>query len=141
MGIRTAHVEWTGDFRNGRGTIEPGSGAFSADYCSGSIVGDEPGTNPTEILAAALAGCLSSTLAGALARGGYSPKRILTDARAHLENIEGVYSITRIELNTKGKVPDIDDSTFKQYAERIAKGCPVGKALASVEIILNAELL
>ena len=141
MAIRTAHVEWTGNLRNGQGKIEPGSSAFTADYCFDSILGDGPGTNPTELLAAALAGCLSSTLAGALSTAGYDPKRIHTDARAHLEKVDGVFAVTRIELHAQGEVPGIDASTFHQYVERITRACPIGKAVSSVELIITAELL
>jgi osmotically inducible protein OsmC len=37
-------------------------------------------------------------------------------------------------------VPGIDEKTFLEYAEGAKKGCPVSRALASVEITLNARL-
>jgi osmotically inducible protein OsmC len=37
-------------------------------------------------------------------------------------------------------VPGIDEAAFQQQAEGAKKNCPVSKALASVEITLNARL-
>ncbi|MHB0998055.1 MAG: OsmC family peroxiredoxin [Armatimonadota bacterium] len=141
MAIRTAQVEWTGDFKNGQGTFRPGSNAFTADYCYESIAGDGPGTNPTEMLASALAGCVSSTLAWGLSAGGYQSNRICTNARAYLEKTDKDFAVTRIDLHVQGEVIGIDEATFVRYVERITKSCPIGKALSSVDIIISAELL
>jgi len=43
--------------------------------------------------------------------------------------------------DTEGEVPGIDEKTFQELAEGAKKGCPVSKALASVNIELKAKLV
>ncbi|MGZ8628418.1 MAG: OsmC family protein [Actinomycetota bacterium] len=51
----------------------------------------------------------------------------------------GGFGITRIELNTEGEVPGIDEAKFKEIAEVAKQNCPVSKALAAVPITLTIE--
>ena len=77
-----------------------------------------------------------------LAQAGFTPTRVHTTARVHLERGESGFSITRIELNTEGEVPGIDEATFQAQAEAAKKNCPVSRALAAVsDIQVNARLL
>jgi osmotically inducible protein OsmC len=75
-----------------------------------------------------------------LAEAGHVPTRIETKARVHLEPVDGKPTISRIELETEGDVPGIDDTTFQDVAQRAKAGCPVSRALAAVEISLRARL-
>jgi osmotically inducible protein OsmC len=59
----------------------------------------------------------------------------------HLEQADGGPAITRIELSTEGEVGGIDADEFQRHAESAKSGCPVSKALAGVEISLEANLL
>jgi osmotically inducible protein OsmC len=48
----------------------------------------------------------------------------------------------RIELDTEGRVPDIDQQQFQSSAEEAKANCPVSRALAGIpEIVLTAKLL
>ena len=51
------------------------------------------------------------------------------------------FGITRVELETEAQIPGIDAKTFQEHAEGAKKGCPVSKALAAVEITLQAKLV
>lgn len=141
MPIKIAATKWTGDFRTGSGTIAPGSGNFEADYCFDSIIGEGPGTSPVEMLAAAVSGCFTSTLSGALTSAGYTVESIESEAKAYLDKVDGIWAITQIELHVQAKVPGIDESVFLQHVHKVAKGCPVSKAVSSVEIVVTAELV
>ena len=62
----------------------------------------------------------------------------------HLDKLaEGGFGITRIELDTRARVPGIDAGRVPaQIAEEAKQNCPVSKALAAVETIeVNAELV
>nr|MDQ3398026.1 OsmC family peroxiredoxin [Deinococcota bacterium] len=83
------------------------------------------------------AGCFSMALSAGLGKAGYTPESIRTEAKVHLEN----GAITTIELRTEASVPEIDESTFKEEAEKAKSGCPVSKALAGVDIKLEANLV
>ena len=141
MAVKTARVEWTGDFKTGQGTIVDGNGAFETQYSYASIFSDAPGTSPTEILGASLAGCFSGALAAYLSRANFSPARICTDAAVHLEPTAEGFRVARIHLNTQAEVPGIDESTFLATAEHAKSKCPVSMALEAIEITLNAVLL
>jgi osmotically inducible protein OsmC len=56
--------------------------------------------------------------------------------------VDGAPTIQRIELETEGRVPGIDQDHFQAHAEEAKAGCPVSRALAGVsEIDLTARLL
>lgn len=138
---RTADAEWQGKLQDGKGHMKLGSGAFEGTYSFGSRFGDAKGSNPEELIAAAHAGCFSMALAAALGKAGFSPKRVHTTAKAVLENKDGGFAITRIELNTEAEVAGIDDTKFQQQAEAAKRDCPVSRALTGTNISLKARLL
>ncbi len=140
MPKRNAKAIWNGDLKNGKGNMSFGSGAYEGAYTFKSRFEEGTGTNPEELIGAAHAGCFSMALAGDLADAGFSPESVNTDADVILEFVDGDPAITTIVLNTKANVPDIEDDTFQEIAEGAKKNCPVSKALAGVNIKLNAEL-
>jgi lipoyl-dependent peroxiredoxin len=140
MVIRAAEAEWSGSFHEGRGEMKLGSGAFEGAYSYSSRMEEGPGTNPEELLGAAHAGCLSMSLSRRLSAAGYEPTRIHTTARVHFDRAEEGFVISRIDLRTEAEVPGIDEETFQEQAESAKVNCPVSKALADVEISLEARL-
>ena len=141
MAIRTGQAVWEGDLRSGKGTMKFGSGAFEGNYSFGSRFEEGKGTNPEELIGAAHAGCFSMAFSAALATAGFTPKRVSTTARVHLDKGDSGFKITSIELNTEATVPGIDNDKFQQLAEDSKKGCPVSQALAAINIILQAKLM
>ena len=139
--IRDAQAQWKGDLREGTGTMAFGSGAFEGAYSFRSRFADGPGTNPEELIAAAHAGCFSMAFSNLLAQAGHTPKSVRTTARVHLEPVDGKQSITLVELITEGVVPGIGDDEFQQIAAEAKAGCPVSRALAAVQISLEATLV
>lgn len=138
MPIRNAHAVWNGTLREGSGTMKLGSGLFEGPFTYASRFESAQGTNPEELLGAAHAGCFSMFLAAQLTKAGFPPQRIETTAHVHLG--EGP-TITLIELDTKATVPNVDEAKFLELVDMSKKGCPVSKALASVEIKVNATLV
>ena len=141
MPVRSAKARWDGSLKDGKGTMRTGSGAYEGSYSFGSRFEEAPGTNPEELIAAAHAGCFSMALSAGLGREGYNPASVETSARAHLEKGDAGFAITRIELSTEAVVPDIDDAAFQAAAADAKANCPVSKALAGVEISLDARLV
>ena len=142
MPVRTSEAEWQGDLQSGKGTMKLASGAYEGAYSAESRFGEAAGSNPEELIAAAHAGCFSMAFSAGLARAGFTPTRVHTTAKVHIERGEGGFSITKIELDTEGEVPGIDNAKFQEQAEAAKKGCPVSKALAAVpEITVNAKLI
>ncbi|MFN8657079.1 MAG: OsmC family protein [Candidatus Obscuribacterales bacterium] len=140
MTERTAKAEWKGNLKEGQGTVKLGSGAFEGQYSFPSRFESGKGTNPEELIAAAHAGCFSMAFSAGLGKAGFTPTSIQTTAHVHLEKVGEGFEITRIDLETEGDVPNIDDATFQKEAENAKKGCPVSKALAGTKIELKANL-
>jgi lipoyl-dependent peroxiredoxin len=140
MPVRKANAVWEGSLKEGHGTIALGSGAYEGRYSFGSRFEETGGTNPEELIGAAHAGCFSMALSAGLGRAGFTPKRVATSAKVHLEKVGEGFKITRIELDNESEVPGIDESTFREHANKAKEGCPVSQALAGVEITLNARL-
>lgn len=138
MAVRKSSAVWKGTLNEGNGAMRVGSGAYEGPFTFASRFADGPGTNPEELIGAAHAGCYSMYLSALLSKSGFPPKEIRTTAAVHLG--EGP-TITLIELNCEGSVPNCDEKTFLEHAETAKKGCPVSKALAAVEIKLTAKLL
>jgi lipoyl-dependent peroxiredoxin len=140
MPVRTSSAHWDGPVPEGHGQMRLGSGAFEGSYGFGSRMGDEAGTNPEELIGAAHAGCFSMALAAALTRSGHPPTSIDTTARVRFEQRDGVWTIVRIDLSTQGTVPGIDAEAFRRQADEAKRTCPVSRALAGVDIELDARL-
>lgn len=117
-----------------------GGGAYEGPYSFASRFEEGKGTNPEELIGAAHAGCFSMALSGGLGKAGLKPQKIETTSKVHVERVGEGFSITKIELSTRGVVPGIDEATFRKYAEDAKKGCPVSRALTGVEIVLDAKL-
>lgn len=140
MPQRNAEATWEGDIK-GKGSIKLGSGAFEGAYSFGTRFEQAPGTNPEELIGAARAGCFSMALSLMLSQAGYKPERVHTSAKVTIDKVGEGFKITKIELQTEGRVPGIDEKTFQSYANKAKVGCPVSQALAATPIELKIKLL
>jgi osmotically inducible protein OsmC len=138
---RNAEARWAGDLKAGRGTVKLGSGAFEGPYSFVSRFEDGPDTNPEELLGAAHAGCYSMALAHALATAGHPATSVTTTAKVHLTKGATGFSISGIDLVTRGVVPGVSAEVFRKMAEETKVGCIVSRALASVPMQLDAQLV
>ncbi|PJJ97240.1 OsmC family peroxiredoxin [Lysobacteraceae bacterium NML91-0213] len=143
MGIsRKARARWEGDLKSGSGRLDTPQSGLMADtrYGFNSRFGDEKGTNPEELIAAAHAGCFTMALAAKLGEAGHAPESIDTEARVDL-SMEGGPTMSAITLATRARVPGIDPVRFRAIADDAKQNCPVSKALSAVPISLEADLL
>ena len=143
MAARTANALWEGSINEGRGQMSLGSGAFEGAYSFHSRFDEgENGTNPEELIAAAHAGCFSMALSLVLGQNGHEPESIQTQAKVSMRNLEDTGpTITKITLQTTGRVPGIDQDAFQKAAEMAKESCVVSRALGGVEeIVLEATL-
>jgi lipoyl-dependent peroxiredoxin len=141
MPARTATARWQGGLRDGNGTMRLGSGAFEGQYSFSSRFEEGTGTNPEELIAAAHAGCFSMALSAGLEAAGFTPTSVDTTAKVHLVPGNGGFRISRIDLTTSATVPSIEATAFQEQAEAAKANCPVSKALAGVDIQLDASLV
>jgi osmotically inducible protein OsmC len=143
MPERSAQVTWQGDLMSGNGEIhEVPSGAFGPLQITwASRAEEEHGgkTSPEELIAAAHASCFSMALSLGLAKAGTPPERLETSATVTFVPGTG---ITKSALSVVGRVPGIDEASFKAASEAAKDGCPVSGALkGNVELTLDARLV
>ena len=141
MPVRKAEAEWRGTLREGKGEVKVESGLFAGQYSFGTRFENGKGTNPEELIGAAHAGCFSMALSAGLEKGGHPAKRVHTTAAVRLEKVGEGFGITKIDLDCQAEVPGIDEATFQAEAKKAKENCPVSKALAGVQISLNAKLI
>jgi osmotically inducible protein OsmC len=136
-----ANATWEGTLKAGSGTMKP-EHAAEIQFSMGTRFEGETGSNPEEVIGAALAGCFSMALSVGLEKAGATPERIRTSAVVHLDRQDEGFAITTIELDTEVEAQGIDDAAFQDVAEATKEGCPVSKALAAVDKIeLSARLV
>lgn len=140
MPTRKASATWEGGLQEGKGSFKGESGVISGAYSFGSRFGEQGGTNPEELLAAAEAACFSMALAVGLEQNGTPATRVHTDAACTVEKVEEGFKITTMRLRVTASVPGVDDAKFQSIAAATKTGCPVSKALAGVDITLEATL-
>jgi osmotically inducible protein OsmC len=139
MAKRTASATWNGGLTDGDGRMSYGT--FEGNYSFASRFEDGEGTNPEELIGAALSGCFSMQLAADLGRAGHNPERVTTDAGVHLTKADSGFEISRIELDVAARVPGIGADEFSQVVDTAKANCLVSKALAGVgEITVDASL-
>jgi len=137
MPVRTANAVWEGNLKEGKGRMRFGGGAFDGAFTFASRFEEGSGTNPEELIAAAHAGCFSMAFSNELSKAGFTPTRVSTSARVHLES----GTITKIELVCEGKVPGIDEKQFLEIGEGAKKNCPVSRLVTGATVTLQATLL
>ena len=140
MTIRKAEANWRGSLREGAGELALESGAFRGPYTFRARFEQGAETNPEELLGAAHAGCFTMAMTAMLARQQLAPTEIRTTAAVHLVQDKNGVSIPRIELTTRARIPGLDAERFAALADDAKRNCPVSKALAGVEITLDAKL-
>ena len=133
MATRNGSAEWRGDLKSGSGELTVGDGAFTGAYSFESRFEEGEGTNPEELIGAAHAACFTMALSNTLAEHGHAPESVRTTAKVHLRQTDDGPAITRIDLETEGRVADIDEQHFAEHAEEAKAGCLVSRALAGVE--------
>lgn len=136
--VSTAQAHWEGSLMEGAGSVElvtSGVGSFDVAWAKRAEAGAGT-TNPEELIAAAHATCYSMALSHALAGNGTPPQAL--DTRVEVSFQPGV-GITGSHITVVGSVPGLDAEGFQAFAQDAKANCPVSKALAGVEITLDAS--
>jgi len=140
---RIATARWEGELMAGKGSMStPQSGLFNEqNYSFKTRFGDEKGTNPEELLAAAHAGCFSMALAAVLGKAGFTPDKIETRAEAMMEpGMDPGPTVTGVHLIVSASVPGISAEQFAEIANAAKAGCVISRAL-SVPVTMEAALV
>jgi osmotically inducible protein OsmC len=140
MSISKASAEWNGSLKRGQGSMKPDHGQ-AVPFSLGTRFEGVAGSNPEELIGAALAGCFSMALAASLGKEGVEPQKIETTAEVTLVPDEVGFAISKVELKTRVQVSGIDPVKFEHVARSTKESCPVSKALLGTSITLDAQLV
>lgn len=141
MAERKASAEWVGTLKEGKGNVALGSGAFSGSFSFDTRFEEGAGTNPEELLGAALAACYAMALNATLEKEGTPAKRVNAKAKVFLGKDDGGFKINRIDLETEGEVEGFTQEQFDEVAAKVKQTCIISRALAATEITLKATLV
>ncbi len=141
---RHAVVVWNATLREGNGTVNVGSEAFHDLPVTFSARTEDAGgkTSPEELLAAAHAICYAMSVSNTLTKAGWPPTNLVVNATCSLDRKpEGGLVISRMDLDVRGRVPDLTADGFQSLAIEAEKNCPVSVALRNnVEIRVTTHL-
>lgn len=137
---RYATAHWEGDLKTGQGRMStPQSGLFDAQrYSFNTRFGEEKGTNPEELLAAAHAGCYSMALGFMLGNAGFVATRIDTRAEVLMDSAPGPTAVG-VNLIVSATVPGITAEQFAEIADNAKKNCVISRALG-IPVTMAATL-
>src|SRR3990172_2712620 len=138
--IRKASAIWRGGLKDGKGANSTESGVLSqTQYSFGTRFENGKGTNPEELVAAAHAGCFSMALSAELGKSEITPASIETSATVTLEKLDAGWTVSKVHLDVKAKIPGADPATFNAAAETAKENCPISKLLKAT-ITMQAAL-
>ncbi|WAW05458.1 OsmC family protein [Oxalobacter formigenes] len=138
---RTGTARWYGGIKDGKGTLTTESNTLSnTPYSFSARFKDGSGTNPEELIAAAHAGCFTMDLSGRLGAANMVADEIDTTATLTMDKTDKGFTITKIHLDVKAKIPGGDVYEFQTAVGRAKEGCPVSRLL-NAEITVDAQLV
>jgi osmotically inducible protein OsmC len=137
---RTASAVWRGSLKEGKGTISTASGVLSdTQYSFSTRFENGKGTNPEELIAAAHAGCFSMALSAELGKANLTPDTIATNADLTMDKTDAGWTVTKIHLTVKAKIPGTNQAAFETVANAAKAGCPISRLLKAT-ITMDAKL-
>ncbi|NEK59784.1 OsmC family protein [Geodermatophilus sabuli] len=143
MPTRTARTAWNGTLQEGSGQVELSSskvGTYEVSFPKRAADEADGTTSPEELIAAAHSACYAMALSAEIGKAGGTPQALEVSADVTLGQKDGAPTITGITLTVRGEVEGLDAAGFDEAAQAAKVGCPVSKALAGVDITLDASL-
>jgi lipoyl-dependent peroxiredoxin len=139
--FREAHAVWEGGPHAGAGVVSTPSGVLSnATYAFGSLGGAAPFTSPCEMLAAAIASCMSTMVAMEMTKSGIKPVGVETHAVLTLDNPADKWRITGARLLIRARTTDADGKRFDQAVQSARRECPIA-SLLKLDLTCEAKLV
>tara|TARA_R110002051_G_scaffold267030_1_gene327012 strand:- start:21059 stop:21472 length:414 start_codon:yes stop_codon:yes gene_type:complete len=135
---RTAKAHWTGTIKEGKGNLTTASEVLNqANYSFKTrFTGEEKGTNPEELLAAAHAGCFTMAVSLALTQKGLNPEALDTEAEVSMDN----NGINGVMLKITGHVSGISAEEFEAITKEAEKTCLISRVL-NISISSESHLI
>ncbi len=123
---RNATAVWNGTGKEGSGHLTTQSTVLNkTQYSFNSRFADGVGTNPEELVAAALSGCFAMKLTFVVSGAGFTAETIDVNSTITLD----AGAITNAHLIVKATVPGISQEKFNECMEDVKANCLISKLL------------
>lgn len=145
MPTRTARTAWNGTLEQGSGQVELSSskvGTYDVSFPKRAAEDAGGATSPEELIAAAHTACYAMSLSAEIAERGGKPlaHEVRADVTLGPDQANGGFKLTGIILTVRAEVEGLDEAGFAEAAQAAKANCPISKALAGVDITLDAAL-
>lgn len=134
---RNATAVWNGTGKEGNGHLTTQSGVLSkTQYSFNSRFAEGIGTNPEELVAAALSGCFAMKLTFVISGAGFTAETLDVNSTITLD----AGAITNAHIVVKATVPGISQVKFDECMEDVKANCLISKLLnteKTYEVSLN----
>jgi osmotically inducible protein OsmC len=137
---KTASAVWTGNLKEGRGTVSTQSGSLiDSPYGFATRFESAKGTNPEELIGAAHASCYAMFLSALMTGAGIVPETITATSTIKLDpDTAGSPTVVAAHLTVTVKAPT-DEAAIRDFAAKAKTGCPISKLLKA-EITLDVTV-
>jgi lipoyl-dependent peroxiredoxin len=121
--------------------VSSGVGTYDVSFPRRTADEADGVTSPEELIAAAHTACYAMQLSAVIGEAGGTVTSLVADAEVGLgPDPAGGFRLTGIKLTVRGQVEGLDSDGFLKAAETAKESCPVSKALAAIDITLDAAL-
>jgi len=139
--LREAHAVWKDGPYAGEGLLSTPSGILNnAKYTFGSLTDLHGNTSPCEMLAAAIASCMSRMVAVEMAKVGIKPSQVETNAALILDSVGDAYRIVAVHLKIVARTIGSKRDQFEEAVESARRECPIASVL-NLDIQCEPEMV
>ncbi|PCJ27171.1 MAG: peroxiredoxin [Flavobacteriales bacterium] len=140
MSVRNAQAKWNGTLKDGSGEMKFSN--YNGPFTFASRFEEGNGTNPEELVGAAIAGCYSMFLSALISKEGLTPGNIDTNVAVKLEKDETGPCITSVTLTCNVSCEGLSLEKFDELSKAAKEKCPISRLYAggTADIILDAKL-
>ena len=140
MSTRNAKAQWNGTLKEGKGVMNFSN--YSGPFTFASRFEEGKGTNPEELVGAAIAGCYSMFLSALIGGENLDPKSIETDVFVELGKDDTGSCITNIKLVCDVSCEGLSQEKFNELSQAAKAKCPISRLYAggTAKIELEATL-
>jgi lipoyl-dependent peroxiredoxin len=141
---RSAKVVWDGNVARGSGLLSGDTGAFSElPFTLASRIGNPDGkTSPEELLAAAHAACLTTSIGSELARDKTPAGHLEVHCTIIMDEIAGEgHQIIGSNVTVLAQVEGASDQSLAEALRRADEGCPFSTLLKKAGAEVRVSLI
>lgn len=137
MSVRSAKAQWNGTLKEGKGVMSFSN--YNGPFTFASRFEEGEGTNPEELVGAAISGCYSMFLSALLSNNDLNPESVNTTASVTLEKDDTGPCITNIKLVCEVSCEGLSKDLFDELTQTAKAKCPISRLYSGGTAIIDLE--